>query len=68
MKPISMLHHAQVKVYFPGGCLKFIYGCGFQVLACHMIVHGYEVTTKYKELLDEERFDFPLSYHIENHV
>jgi hypothetical protein len=48
--------------------LKFIYGCGFQVLACHMIVHGYEVTTKYKELLDEERFDFPLSYHIENHV
>jgi hypothetical protein len=38
--------------------LIFIYDGGIQGLACHMVVHGYEVTTEYEELLDEGGFRF----------
>jgi hypothetical protein len=48
--------------------LGFIYGGRIQIVAYHIVVHEYEATTKYEELLDERGFGFPLPYHIQNHV
>jgi hypothetical protein len=48
--------------------LDIIYNCGILGLACHMVVHRYEETIEFKELLDEKMFGFPLPYHFKNYV
>jgi hypothetical protein len=48
--------------------LGIIYISGIQGFACNMDVHGYKVTTNYKELWDEKKLDFSLSYHLKNYV
>jgi hypothetical protein len=65
MKPIGTLFYTQV--YFQRQWLGFIYGCGIQGLACHIVVYRYEAITKYEELLDERRFKFLLPYHFKNY-
>ena len=45
--------------------MGFIYSGRIQILACHIVVHEYEATTKYEELLNERGFGFPLPYHIQ---
>jgi hypothetical protein len=44
--------------------LGFIYSGRIQGLTYHMVVHGYEATTEYEELLNERRFD----YHFQNYA
>jgi hypothetical protein len=41
--------------------LGFIYSGGIQGLACRMVVHSYEETTKYEELLNEKGLIFHCS-------
>jgi uncharacterized membrane protein (DUF485 family) len=48
--------------------LDIIYSFGIQGLTCDMIVHRYEATSKYEELLNKRKFDFSLSYHFKNYV
>jgi hypothetical protein len=48
--------------------LGTIYNNRIHGLACNMVVHGYEETTKYEELLDDGMCGFPLPCHLKNYV